>query len=195
MAGGPTVEDYGGQLLSDGIRFHGWRFEVSEGAIASSADVRALKSRLQAAAETDEQLPKLPEAVYLKNSLTMTHEPSGTRFSFGAEGALTHWLRNSLSQGAGGITVPAAQLGSWKDQVQEQQHCRCPGLVVEVFAMVGRAGPGLIETMVGVNKQQVFWTGGGLVRPGQQSVSTPLGNYGCISKTTILQGLRSGCLL
>ena len=71
-------------------------------------------------AGTDEPLPKLPEAIFGKNRLVMTHEPSGQTLTFDAEGALLHWLRNSLAQGAGGLTVPAAALGSWKEKMQQQ---------------------------------------------------------------------------
>ena len=119
-AAGPAAEDFGGQTLPNGIRLHGWRFESSEGPIASSGELKQLRARLQEGAKTDENLPKLPEAIFLKNTLVVAHEASGARLSFDAEGALLHWLRNSLVHGAGGLTVPAAHLGSWKEKVLEQ---------------------------------------------------------------------------
>jgi type 2A phosphatase activator TIP41 len=120
MDGAPTVEDFGGAVLPNGVRFHGWRIETSDGPIASAAELKGLCARMQDVAGEEEKLPKLPEAVFLKNRLTMAHEPSGTTLTFDAEGAMMRWLQNSLVQGAGGLTVPAATLGSWKEKVQQQ---------------------------------------------------------------------------
>ena len=119
-AAGPTAEDYGGQTLANGIRLHGWRFESNEGPIASAGELKELRARLQEGASTEEHLPKLPEAIFNKNTLVMRHEASGAKLSFNAEGALLHWLTNSLAHGASGLTVPAAHLGSWKEKVQQQ---------------------------------------------------------------------------
>lgn len=116
----PTVSDFGGEELPNGgVRLLGWRFEVSEGAIASTAQLAQLKDRLRAAAETSTTVPKLPEAVFMRNKLTVTHERTGTRFAFDAEDALAGWLRKSLADGAGGLTIAAAELGTWKDKVQK----------------------------------------------------------------------------
>ena len=116
--GGPTAEDFGGESFPDGsVRLHGWRFSTSEGAILNTAEITALKLRLQEAAGTAEPLPKLPEAVFGHNTLIVTHEPTGTTLRFDAEGALLEWLKNSLQHGAGGLTVPEAEEGSWKEKV------------------------------------------------------------------------------
>ena len=120
MAAPIVPEDFGGESLENGIRMHGWKFETSEGAIVNTAELASLKKRLHEQAGTDDPLPRLPEAVFGKNSLKMTHEPSGYTLSFDAEGALVEWLRNSLKEGAGGLTVPLANVGSWKDKVQQQ---------------------------------------------------------------------------
>ena len=125
MQPGPTAEDFGGQTLENGagIRFQGWKIEKSEGAIASSGAIRELKVRLQEGASTDEQLPRLPEAIFLNNKLSMVHEASGHKVTFDAEGALLQWLNNSLVNGSGGLTIPAASLGSWKEKLDKQaQH-------------------------------------------------------------------------
>ena len=118
--GGPTAEDFGGTTLPNGIRFHGWRIETAEGPIASAAELKVLKQRLVDCTSTDAPLPKLPEAIFAANKLSMTHEASGAQISFDAEGALTQWLQNSLANGASGLTVPAAALGSWKEKVEKQ---------------------------------------------------------------------------
>jgi type 2A phosphatase activator TIP41 len=117
----PSVEDFGGSTLSSGgIRLHGWKFESSDGAIASTSDIASLKKRLQEGAGTDETLPKLPEAIFLQNKLTVTHEATGSVLSFDAESALLQWLKTSLVNGAGGYTIPAASLGTWKDKVKDE---------------------------------------------------------------------------
>ena len=116
----PTAEDFGGVTLPNGVRFHGWRIETSEGPIVSSGELAALKDRLSEGASTTEPLPKLPEAIFASNRLTMTHEPTGTHLKFDADGALLGWLKNSLANGAGGVTIPAASLGSWKEKVEKQ---------------------------------------------------------------------------
>ena len=120
QASGPTAEDFGGVTLPNGIRFNGWRIETTEGPIASTAALQELRTRLQGKAQTEEKLPKLPEAVFPKNKLELKHEATGQTLSFDAEGALLQWLKNSLVHGSSGLTVPAAALGSWKDKVQEQ---------------------------------------------------------------------------
>ena len=116
----PTAEDYGGETLADGIRLHGWKFESTEGSIANTADLTSMKTRLQEATGTEELLPKMPEAVFLKNRLTVTHEPSGSKLAFDAESALVMWLKNSLVQGSAGMTIPAAKLGAWQAKVQQK---------------------------------------------------------------------------
>ena len=40
---------------------------------------------------------KMPEAVFLKNRLTVTHEPSGSKLAFDAESALVMWLKRGDS--------------------------------------------------------------------------------------------------
>ena len=120
MQPAPTVEDYGGRTLPNGIAFNGWTFETSEGSIASAAELAELKRKMTEAAATNEALPKLPEAIFANNRLVMTHVASKQSLTFDAEGCLTDWLKNSLKHGAGGLTIPAASLGSWKEKVQQQ---------------------------------------------------------------------------
>lgn len=112
-------EDFGGESLPNGVRIHGWRFETMDGAILRTSELAELKLRLQAAAGTEELLPKLPEAVFGHNKLTMTHESTGYQIKFDAEGALLEWLKNSLVAGSGGLTINAAELGSWRDKVAQ----------------------------------------------------------------------------
>ena len=54
MQPAPTVEDYGGRTLPNGIAFNGWTFETSEGSIASAAELAELKRKMTEAAATNE---------------------------------------------------------------------------------------------------------------------------------------------
>ena len=116
-----AAEDFGGQTLSDGIRLHGWKFTTSQGPIASTSELQTLKAQLRdAVPDGPEFVPKLPEAVYLRNTLTLTHEASGKEVRFDAQAALVRWLHSSLQHGSGGMTVPAADLTSWKSSREEK---------------------------------------------------------------------------
>lgn len=116
----PAVEDFGGTTLPNGVRLNGWRVETCESSIASVSELATIKDRLRAETGVTGPLPKLPEAIFAKNLLKLVHERSGLTISFGAEDALVQWFRNSIANGAGGLTVPAAKLGSWTAKKADQ---------------------------------------------------------------------------
>ena len=51
---------------------------------------------MQSQEHREKPLPKLPEAVFGKNTLRVTHENTGSTLKFDAEGALLDWLRADM---------------------------------------------------------------------------------------------------
>ena len=100
------------------FRHKGWRFESESGPIANSVEREALTKRVEDA--TEATVPALPEAIFGKNKLTLTHEASGRAFHFNAQGAITSWLRESVAKGSGGIRVTSASLASWKEVADKE---------------------------------------------------------------------------
>ncbi len=82
----------------------------------TTAERYALRERLRTATGSVPPVPIMPEAIFGKSRLVITHEASGYTIVFDAEGALTSWLSDSLVHGSRGLTVPAASLGSWSEK-------------------------------------------------------------------------------
>lgn len=97
----------------------GWRFESESGPMLNRKERETLIKKVEDACEA--VVPALPEAVFGKNRLTITHEASGHAFHFDAEGALTCWMRESEVKGSGGVRVTSASLNSWKQVFNAEQ--------------------------------------------------------------------------
>ena len=98
----------------------GWRFESESGPILDTTERETLTKRVEEACE-GLSVPALPEAIFGKNRLTVTHEASGRAFHFDAQGAITCWLRESDTNGSGGVRVISANLSSWKQVFDAEQ--------------------------------------------------------------------------
>lgn len=66
-------------IARDGITAHGWTFTSVKGSISPAADIDAFEKHTGV---------KVPEMVYLANALVLSHEATGSVFSFNAKDAL-----------------------------------------------------------------------------------------------------------
>lgn len=110
---------YGGDSVGPSlVRFRGWSVACTKGPMAGAAELDELAARVAEAVPAPGQ-PPLPEIIFGQNRLTLTHEASGVRLSFGALGGLEVWARRSAQHGAAGLTVPMASSQAWKEKAAQ----------------------------------------------------------------------------